>query len=169
LWCARFRGKALAQSFVTFVLTSATFAATVVVLGGWEGLGRMFNAMSFQFTRSSPHTLWSVVGQVPLQQLAEAATLALIVGAGLRLRRDPALAEDRSRVAAIAGAVLLGLQISANYWNYMYLVWILPFLLVSILDVDAVRSGRGAHTGTVKLRRVHLQAEPLTPRVIQPM
>ncbi len=89
--------------------------------------------MAFQFTRTSPHTLWALVGSVPLQQLAEAATLALVAGAAVRLRRDGRVAEDRARVAALAAAILLGAQISASYWNYMYLVWALPFLVPALL------------------------------------
>jgi hypothetical protein len=52
-------------------------------------------------------------------------------------------------VSAIAGAVLLGVQVSANYWSYMYLVWVLPFLVLSLLNgpteaVSAVNSAAAA-------------------------
>lgn len=133
VWLARLRGRALARATLGIVLTSAIIVGALLALGGVSAPGRMLSAIGFQFSRSSPHTLWAVLGSVPLQQLAEALTLALIVGAAVRIRRDQTLADDRYRIAAIGGAVLLGLQVSANYWNYMYLVWILPFLVVSVL------------------------------------
>jgi hypothetical protein len=109
----------------------------------------MVRAMSFQFTRSAPQTPWAILGSVPLQQLAEAATLALLAGACVRLRGDDVLAGDLTRVSAIAGAVLLGVQVSANYWSYMYLVWVLPFLVLSLLngpteELSAVNSAAAA-------------------------
>jgi hypothetical protein len=133
LLLARLRGRALVRAAAGLLLTSAGLVAFLVALGGLGAPHRMLSAMSFQFTRASPHTLWAVVGSVPLQQLAEAAIVALIAGAAVRLRRDRALADDRFRVAAIAGAVLLGIQISANYWNYMYLTWAVPFIVIWLL------------------------------------
>jgi hypothetical protein len=115
------------------LVTSAGMLALLVGLGGLEGVPRMLRALSFQFTRSSPHTLWAIVGRVPLQQLVQAATLALIAATLVTLRRNPGLGEDRLRVAALAGATLLGVQLAANYWNYMYLAWVAPFLVMALL------------------------------------
>jgi hypothetical protein len=115
------------------LVTSAGMLALLVGLGGLEGVPRMLRALSFQFTRSSPHTLWAIVGSVPLQQLVQAATLALIAATLVTLRRNPGLGEDRLRVAALAGATLLGVQLAANYWNYMYLAWVAPFLVMALL------------------------------------
>jgi hypothetical protein len=134
LWLARLRGRALARTVVAIGIQSMVMLGAVLALGGEKGPARMLSAISFQFSRTSPHTLWTLVGGAPLQQLAQAATLALIVGAVVRIRRDGVLADDRARFAGIAAAVLLGLQISANYWNYMYLVWILPLVAASILN-----------------------------------
>jgi hypothetical protein len=133
LLLSRLRGRALGQASAAIVAISAGMAGCLVALGGLPAPARMVTAMAFQFSRGSQHTVWAVIGSVPLQQLVEAATIALIVGAAIRLRRDPALAADRARTAAVAGAALLGLQVAANYWNYMYLVWVFPFLAVSLL------------------------------------
>jgi hypothetical protein len=108
--------------------------------------------MSFQFTRSSPHTLWAIVGSEPLQQLCEAGTIALIVGTVIRLRRDPALAGDRARIAAVAGAILLGVQVSANYWNYMYLVWVVPFIVMWLFDEPRLELPRGVEPAAEPVR-----------------
>src|SRR5207248_10227585 len=98
---------------------------------------RMLTAISFQLTRGSQRSLLTLIGSVPVQQLAEAATVALIVGAVVRIRRDRVLADDRARIAALAAAVLLGLQIAANYGIYAYLVWVFPFLALSLLADDS--------------------------------
>lgn len=130
---ARLRGRALLVAGAGLTAVSASFLAVLVALGGVGAPSRMLSAMTFQFTRGSQHTLWDLTGSVPVQQLAEAGTLALVVGAFVRICRDPALAGDRVRFAAIAAAVLLGLQLSASYWNYMYLVWAVPFVVISLL------------------------------------
>jgi hypothetical protein len=134
MWLARLRGRALLRATVAIAVISAIMLGALLALGGVDAPGRMLSAISFQFTRASSHTLWALVGSVPLQQLTEAATLALIVGVAVRMRWDRRLADDRFRFAALSAAVLLGLQLSSNYWNYMYLVWILPFLVISLLE-----------------------------------
>jgi hypothetical protein len=134
---APLRGKALGQALAATAAVSAPLIALLLALGGPGGVTRMIEGVGYQFSRSSPHVLWTLVGSVPFQQLAQAATLALIAGGAVRLRRDPTLAHSTSRVAALFAAVLLGLQISANYWSYMYLVWIFPFLAFSVLAADA--------------------------------
>jgi hypothetical protein len=141
---ARLHGRALRRAAVAFALVSAAMTACLLALGGIDAPLRMVRAVGFQFSRGSQHTIWSVVGNVPFQQLVEAATVALIVGSVIRARRDALFAADRARVAAVAGAALLGLQISANYWNYMYLVWAFPFIAVSLLrDVAPAATAPG--------------------------
>jgi hypothetical protein len=136
LLLARHRGRALARALAAAALTSTLMVAVLVALGGLGAPIRMVSAMSFQFTRGSQRSLWTLIGSMPVQQLAQAATIALVVAAVVRIRQDRALAEDRARIAALVGAVLLGLQISANYWNYAYLVWAFPFLALSLLADD---------------------------------
>jgi hypothetical protein len=143
LWLAPLRGKALTKALAATAAVSAPLIVILLALGGPDGIARMVHGVGYQFTRTSPHVVWALIGSVPLQQIAQAATLALVVGGAVRLRRDPALAQDRTRFAALCAAVLLGLQISANYWTYMYLAWIFPFLALSVLD-GAARHPRHA-------------------------
>jgi hypothetical protein len=131
-WLARLHGRALARSLIGVAAVSAAMVATLFALGGSGAFARMLHAMGFQLARRSPHTLWTFVGGVPLEQLAQAGTLALIVGATLQIRRDPALASSRRRLAALSCAILLALQVSANYWSYMYLVWVFPLIALGL-------------------------------------
>lgn len=136
---SRLRGRGLLTALLAALVVSAACLGVLLGVGGLPGPEHMLSAMAFQFTRNSPHTLWALVGSVPLQQLAEALTLALVAGAAVKLRRDPTMAGDRARVAGLLGAVLLGVQISASYWNYMYLVWALPFLVLALFVTPARR------------------------------
>ncbi len=174
LWLARLRDRTACWATVAIGLTSMAMVAAMLMLGGFGAFGQMLRAIGFQFSRSSPHTPWSLIGSVPGQQLFEAATIGLVVGAAIRIRADRALAGDRSRIAAIAAAILLGLQISANYWSFMYLVWIVPFLLVSILgvNVQAVHPTTGAgapHRASESSSSVQTEMDPLTHPAVQPM
>jgi len=141
LLLARLRGRALVCAAAVLAITSAGMVAILIMLGGLGAPMRMVNAMSFQFPRGSQRSLWTIIGSVPLQQLAQAATLTLIIGAGIRIRRCRALASDRARLAAIGAAALAGLQISGNYWSDTYLVWVFPFVALSLLAEVPTRVG----------------------------
>jgi hypothetical protein len=49
------------------------------------------------------------------------------------LRRRP----DVIGLAAIAGAILLCLQLGMTYWFYLYIVWVVPFAFVAFFGRDA--------------------------------
>jgi hypothetical protein len=142
---SRLRARDWLRACAAVVAVSGVCVGVLVTLGGLAGPARMLSAIGFQFTRSSPYTPWGLVGSVPLQQLAEALTLALVAGAAIRLRRDAPLAGDITRVAGLFGAVLLGAQIAASFWNYMYLVWALPFLILALFPTP----GEGAPSWTL--------------------
>jgi hypothetical protein len=133
LWLAPLRGRRLAHAVAGIAGVSALFLVPLLALGGVHGIVQMLHGISYQQSRDSLDSAWGFIGSVPLQQLTQTATIALIVVGAVMLRRDPRLAGDRTRVAALCGAVMLGLEISASYWTYMYLVWVLPFLVLSVL------------------------------------
>jgi len=148
LWIASLRRAGIGRALLSAVAVSAAMLAALAALGGADALVRMVTAMSFQLTRTAPNTLWTFAGSVPLQQLTEALTLALIAGGAVRLWREPRLANDRVRFAALCAAVLLGVQLAGNYWTFMYLVWVFPFIALSLLagpstaDTSRWTSGR---------------------------
>lgn len=147
LWLAPLRGRQLVRALAGVVAVSAAMLVPLLALGGVGGVSRMLHAASYQQSRESINSLWAIVGSVPLQQFAEAATIALIAAGMVRLRRDASLAHDRTRVAALGGAVMLGLQISASYWTYLYLAWALPFLALSVLGARDGVDAPGAVPG----------------------
>ena len=133
LWIASLRRAGIARALVAVAAVSGAMLSALVAVGGADALMRMLTAMSFQLTRNAPNTLWTFAGSVPLQQLTEALTLALVAGGAVRLWRDQALANDRARFAALCAAVLLGVQLAGNYWTFMYLTWVFPFIALSLL------------------------------------
>ena len=144
LWIASLRRAGIARALVAAAAVSGAMLSALVALGGADALMRMVTAMSFQLSRTAPNTLWTFAGSVPLQQLTEALTLALVAGGAVRLWRDQALANDRARFAALCAAVLLGVQLAGNYWTFMYLTWVFPFIALSLLagpqPTDTARS-----------------------------
>lgn len=133
LWIASLRRLGIGRALLSAIAVSAAMLAALAALGGADALVRMVTAMSFQLTRTAPNTLWTFAGSVPLQQATEALTLSLIAGATVRIWRDRSLADDRVRFAALCAAVLLGVQLGGNYWTFMYLTWVFPFIALSLL------------------------------------
>lgn len=131
---APLRGRARLAPALALIAVSVPLLALLLALGGSGGVVDMIHAVGFQFSRGSEQSLWAAAGLRSLQPLGQAAVLALLAGAAVALRRDPALAADRRRMAALSAAVLIGLELTGNYWAFLYLVWVVPLVLVSVLS-----------------------------------
>jgi hypothetical protein len=134
IWLARLRGRRLLVALALMLLA-------LVALGGTGAPRAMLHAVAYQVERRTLHSPWALLGIEWLQPLGQAAVLALIAGATVRVRREPALGADPVRLAALAGAVLLGLQLTGNYWTYLYLAWVVPCVIVGLL-ADAPQPAR---------------------------
>lgn len=130
---ASLRGRRLGQALLIIALVSAPMLALLVALGGADGPASMIRAMSYQLSRGSPQSVWEALGIQWLQPVGQAATLALIAGATVRLATRPSWEQDTARMAALAGAILIALQLAANYWAFLYLVWAIPPVVMSLL------------------------------------
>jgi hypothetical protein len=130
---ASLRGRRLAIALGAIGLVTLPLLVLLVALGGPSGPMTMVHAVEYQFSRGSPQSVWSALGIQALQPVGEAATLGLIAAALVRLHRQPELADDRRRMAALSVAVLLSLQLVANYWAFLYVVWVVPLLGLSLL------------------------------------
>ncbi len=130
---APLRGRSLARAVAAIVLVSLPMVALLLALGGLHGPEDMLHSVSYQFTRGSEQSVWSALGIDGLQPLAQACVLGLIAAAVVKLRLEPEVAHDRARMAALVAAILIGLQLSADYWAFLYLAWIMPLVGVSLL------------------------------------
>jgi hypothetical protein len=133
---APLRGRRLAAAVAAVVIVSSAVLALIVAVGGIHGPGQMTHAVAYQFTRGSLQSIWSALGIGWAQPLAQAGVLGFIAAATLKLWRQPQLATDPRRMAAICAAILLGVQLAANYWAFLYVVWVVPLLAVSLFEPE---------------------------------
>jgi hypothetical protein len=86
------------------------------------------DSIQYQADRSSPFSIWGLWGGLGVEQhLLQGVVVAC--GAGvyfLPARRNLV------QVAALAGALLIALQMTITYWLYPYLVWFVPMVFVAI-------------------------------------
>ena len=115
------------------VVYGVAFGATVlvamlpVVLNGdlhpfWH------DSIAYQSSRETPFSIWGLWGGLaPVQHLLQGAAVGLAILVGFVPARRGLV-----EVAALGAAVLISLQLTANYWLYPYIVWFLPLVLVAL-------------------------------------
>ena len=91
--------------------------------------------LGFQTGRDSPFSVWGLY-DLPAQRLAQLAVLALAV----------AVARRGGERFALAAALLIAVQLTADHWFYLYLGWFLPVALVAFLAPYAI----GRSTGSIE-------------------
>jgi hypothetical protein len=133
VWLAPLRGRRLACAVGAIVAVSLAALGSVVALGGIDGVGAMVRALTFQFDRGSFMSIWGELGIGSLQPIGQAGALALIAAATIQLWRHPHLGASPARLAAISAAVLIAVQLSADYWAFLYLPWFVPLVNRSLL------------------------------------
>jgi hypothetical protein len=141
LWiaAARDRGRALVGALVV----TAVLAAAVALLGGPAGFADMVQGVSFQAVRGSLVSPWALLDAGGAQVVFQAAVVAGIALACLGVGRDRTLACDARRMAALGAAVMLAVQLAANYWSYTYLAWVFPLIAVALLSGATPSRPRG--------------------------
>ncbi len=93
------------------------------------GLRELYDrTVGYQVSRPSPFSIWGQVESLDWLQLAMKIGVA---GLALLVAFVPRRADARS-VAALGGAVLIALQLTATHWFYLYIVWFVPFALVAL-------------------------------------
>jgi hypothetical protein len=128
---------------VLFALAlAAVLAATFVPFLPDGGVRELYDRTAgYQASRPSPFSVWGQTdwpaGWQALVQGA-AVVLALVVAVVPRGVRSPV------QTAALAGAVLVALQLGVTHWFYLYVVWFAPLALVAFMAPWRTgRAGRG--------------------------
>ena len=106
-------------------------AALVLVPVFLQGDLRLFwdRTVGFQETRGSPFSIYGLVGGLgTLQAAVKIGAIALALAVALVPRR-----RDLVTLAALAGAVLVAVQLGITHWFYLYLVWFFPLVMIALL------------------------------------
>ena len=145
---------------------SATFVVALVVVIAVSvaghlpdgGLREFWDAtIGWQLGRSSPFSPWGLYSGLDWVQ-----AIAKVVAAGLALSLI-ALPRRRNlrQLAALAGAVTIAVQLTAEYWFYLYIVWFAPLVLIAAMGDHRVEPERASS-------RAHTSAEPASARLALP-
>jgi hypothetical protein len=123
-------GPAIRRSAVLFALA---FAGAIAVLMLWPaidpGLASFYErTLGYQAERDSPFSLW---GQVPSLEPLRIALLALAGAMSLAFAWRPRR-KTLGQVAALGAALIIAVQLAAQHWFYLYIVWFYPLLLVAM-------------------------------------
>jgi hypothetical protein len=130
------------RSLALYVLGFAAavgLAMLPVVLNGnlhafWQ------DSIAYQADRITPFSVWGLWGGLGLEQhLLEGAVAALAAVVAFVPRRRGVV-----EVAALAGAVVIALQLVANYWLYSYIVWFFPAVAVGLFGFFTSQQGEPA-------------------------
>ncbi len=133
---AKFAPLALVPLFATLgrplryaVVLAVTVVVVVVPFLPDGGLRDFYDTtIGFHAGRESPFSVW---GQEPgldwLQTVLKVGVAGLAVALAFVPRR-----RDTVQVAALAAAVLIGLQLVTVHWFYLYIVWFAPLVLAAL-------------------------------------
>jgi hypothetical protein len=122
-WGSGARGV-LVYALVFAAVSAALFLPFVPDGGFLEIYNR---TIAYQAGRDSPFSLWGQYhGFEWLHMGLQVAAVALALLVAVFPRR-----RDAAQVAALAAAVLIALQLTAEHWFYLYIVWFAPLVLVA--------------------------------------
>jgi len=142
-------GLGAAAKFVTAALaplfarrSPVVFAGTLVLVVALVvlpflpdgGVRELYDrTIGYQASRPSPFSIWGQVESLGwLQTVAKAAAGALAVTAAF-LPRRPSLRQT----AALGAGILIAIELTATHWFYLYVVWFVPFLFVTLFAAHA--------------------------------
>ena len=145
LWDRDLAGKVRLRKLALFILgvlvvagaTALIFAPTTSPKDFWD------HTLAYQFGRDAPFSVWGLYGGGwrTAQHFVQGATILLALAVFFVPRRGNTIT-----LAALAAAIMAAVQLSATYWFYLYLAWLVPMALIAFL-------GRPALTGLLPRRR----------------
>jgi hypothetical protein len=128
--------REIARYVLSFALTAFVVMLPVILENNWHAFWR--DTIAYQAGRTSPFSIWGLWGGLGFEQhLVQGATVALGVAVLFVPRRRGVI-----EVAALAGAILIALQLSAGYWLYSYIVWFFPMVAVAVFGSFPSELGR---------------------------
>jgi hypothetical protein len=146
------------------VAFAVAFGLTTAVLMLWPalnpGLHTFWNrTIAYQADRESPFSIW---GQVPSLEPLRIAILAAVGALSVSFAFWPRQ-KKLTQVAALGAALLIGLQLTAHHWFYLYIVWFYPLLLVAMSSLKGKGGGSPERADTQSDRQADIAARQAIP------
>lgn len=126
---------ATGPAVVRFVLAFGAAAALLLLWPALDpGLHTFYDrTIAYQADRNSPFSIWGqVAGLEPLRIATLVVVAAMAIAFAFRPRQ-----KQLTQVAALGAALLIGLQLTAQHWFYLYIVWFYPLLLVAMTTTSS--------------------------------
>jgi hypothetical protein len=124
------QGERRARPMILFTLAFLATAAVVTIPllpdGGFREL--YDRSLGYQASRGSPFSVW---GQAPSLHFLQTLSKVFAVGLAALFFFVPRR-RSTVQVAALAAALLIAVQVTANHWFYPYVVWFAPLVLVAV-------------------------------------
>ena len=120
------RPRTLIVFSLAFLATAALVTIPLLPEGGFREL--YDRSLGYQASRGSPFSVW---GQAPSLHNLQTVSKVFVLGLAALFFFVP---KRRStvQVAALAAALLIAVQVTANHWFYPYVVWFAPLVLVAL-------------------------------------
>ncbi len=120
------RPRQLALFAGAFLLAAAVVTIPLLPDGGFREL--YDRSLGYQASRGSPFSVWGQAPSLhPLQTVAKLFAVALAAALFFVPRR-----RTTAQLAALAAALLIAVQVTANHWFYPYAVWFAPLILIAL-------------------------------------
>jgi hypothetical protein len=92
------------------------------------------DSIAYQAGRPAPFSIWGLWGGYGHSLHPEQHVwLGIVVALGFAVLIVPRGRRTLVQVAALAAALLIGLQLGLSYWFYLYIVWFFPLLIVALV------------------------------------
>jgi hypothetical protein len=120
------RERSAAAFIVAFGVTVFVAMLPVLVNGDLDFFWH--DSVVYQASRVTPFSIWGLWGGLGwLQSVLQGGAVGLGILVAFVPRRRGLV-----EVAALGAAVMIGLQLTVNYWLYPYVIWFLPLVAVAI-------------------------------------
>ncbi|MDQ6836441.1 MAG: hypothetical protein M3016_09680 [Actinomycetota bacterium] len=147
--------RAVALYLLAFAVMVFVAAQPVLLNGDLDYLWR--DSIAYQARRVTPFSIWGLWGGLGVVQHGlelGAAALAVLL-AFIPRRRGPV------QVAALGAAILIAVQLTANYWLYPYILWFFPLVTVALFASHAERPASAPTRPTTEAQPVASAPAPL--------
>jgi hypothetical protein len=120
------RPRALILFALGFLAAAAVVTIPLLPDGGFREL--YDRSLGYQASRGSPFSVW---GQAPALHWLQTVSKVFALGLAALFFFVPSR-RSTAQVAALAAALLIAVQVTANHWFYPYAVWFAPLVLVAL-------------------------------------